>query len=423
MNNMQTKFLLPLAALALVSAACDPFPAKPGGDPAIVRVTTHGPSGDSNTVETVTGGNTVSTNYAWIDSRIRVQFNKPMDGTSIQKYTNFDTSVPIDPATIGINNNPGFPAVVPPVPPHTDTGRPYSPCTPATTLTLTNFPPTVPGIPAQWNPTNGRQVAGTGIDPVYNLVCYDPTSPTDGGQLVVYPAADLVYGTTYTIAGTVKDYEGKSITINVTVTVDQRPLPFALGRDGYSAGIDWFDSGATSYEVFRAPDVSGVAGVYASVAVIDPAVYCGGGWCGLHYDTMLVPNTTYWYQVRQTIGGVTTTRPAATGPISTVSPLLPSFGVTTTATVPPVLVPGVLRVAWSPVAGATGYDVERAPDNVGVPGLFASIVIDTASPYIDGTVTPLTTGATYWYRVTPVYPAPPAGYVPVKGRSASKVAP
>ena len=68
MNTTITKFLLPLAALALGSVACDPFPAKPGGDPAIVRVITYGGAGGaSNTVETVTGGNTVSTDFAQPD--------------------------------------------------------------------------------------------------------------------------------------------------------------------------------------------------------------------------------------------------------------------------------------------------------------------------------------------------------------------
>ena len=62
MKTNDTKQLLPLAALALVAAACDPFPAKPGGDPAIVRVTATDQSWTlhTNTVENTGAAGTAS---------------------------------------------------------------------------------------------------------------------------------------------------------------------------------------------------------------------------------------------------------------------------------------------------------------------------------------------------------------------------
>jgi hypothetical protein len=374
MNTTITKFLLPLAALAMGSVACDPFPAKPGGDPAIVRVITYGGAGGaSNTVETVTGGNTVSTDYAQPDDYIRVQFNKPMDGSTIQKYPQYNA----DGSTF--------------VPPGG-----ADPCTPADTFDVSSFP------------------AGT-------LVCFDPSSATDGASAVIYPGDLLVYGTTYTVGGTVKDYEGKSLTIHVTVTVDERPIPF--GVDGYTTGVDWFDSGADSYEVLWSP--TGAAGSFTSLAVVDPAVDCDGVLCEvLHYE--LEPHTDYWYQVTETTGTTTTARPAAQGPASTLGALTPTLGVASTTTPPPVILKGIIRVAWGSVQHAVSYQLERSTDG----NTWEVAATQTGRTFYDGTPAPstavpttdgtLTSGATYWYRVTPVFAG---GVSPFLGNVASKAAP
>jgi hypothetical protein len=425
MNTTITKFLLPLAALAMGSVACDPFPEKPGGDPAIVRVITYGGAGGaSNTVETVTGGNTVSTDFAQPDDVIRIQFNKPMDGSTVQAYTNYDSTIPIDPDTIGIRNDPGSNIPVPPRPPSTDPGIPYDNCTPASNLVLTGFE-TTPGIPLEISAVSGNVIPGTGVYPVKTLTCYDPASATDGGSIVVTPGAPLKYGTTYSIDGTVKDYEGKSLTIHVTVTVDQRPIPF--GVDGYTTGVDWFDSGADSYEVLWAPDVSGAPGTFTSLAVVNPAVDCDGVLCEvLHHE--LVPHTDYWYQVTETTGATTITRPAAQGPASTLGALTPTLGVATTTTPPPTIIPGLIRVAWGSTQGANGYDVE-VDDGITGWVLYshhtaASRVVYLGTP-APGTTVPtapgtLTSGTTYSVRVTPTFAS---GFVAEKGNVASKAAP
>jgi hypothetical protein len=376
MNTNLTKFLLPLAALTLVSAACDPFPAKPGGDPVLVRVITYGGSlGTSNTVETVTGGNTVSTDYAEPDGLIRVQFNKPMDGSTVQAYTNYNAPTGVDP------------------------------CTPATNLDLTTFP------------------AGT-------LACYDPSSATDGGSIVITPGALLTYGQTYVVGGTVKDYEGKAITIHVNVTVDQRPIPY--GWDGYTTFVGWFDSGvATSYEVLWSDSATGT---YTSLAVVDPAVDCDGVYCEIpHYE--LVPHTDYYYQVKETVGTTTTTRPAEQAPASTLGAITPTLGVSSTTTPPPVVLKGIIRIAWGSVQHANGYDVETSTDGTTftlfyhyaaappAPNPSRTVYLGSTQPdprtipTVDGT---LASGSVHYVRVTPTFAD---GFVAVKGNVASKEAP
>jgi len=375
MNTNLTKLLLPLAALALGSVACDPFPEAPGGNPAIIRVVTYGGSlGTSNTVETVTGGTTVSTDFAEPDGIIRIQFNKPMDGSSMQLYPNF---------------NPDGTTFVPPG------GADI--CTPATTFDVSDFP------------------AGT-------LVCYDPASATDGGSAVIYPGDLLAYGTTYNVAGTVRDYEGKSLTINVSVTVDQRPMPF--GADGYTTGVDWFDSLATSYEVLWATSASGP---FTSLAIVDPAVDCDGVICEVLH-TERVPHTAYYYQVKQTTGATTTTRPDAQGPGETLGALAPTLGVASTTTVPPTIIPGIIRVAWGSVQGTNGYDVETSPDGT-TWTLYSNHTATSRVLYLGtpapGTAVPTTagtlvSGTTYYVRVTPTYAS---SFAAQKGTTASKVAP
>ncbi len=284
MNTTITKFLLPLAALAMGSVACDPFPAKPGGDPAIVRVITYGGAGGaSNTVETVTGGNTVSTDYAQPDDYIRVQFNKPMDGSTIQKYPQYNA----DGSTF--------------VPPGG-----ADPCTPADTFDVSSFP------------------AGT-------LVCFDPSSATDGASAVIYPGALLALrhhlhrgrhrqGLRGQVAHPQRHRHrgraahpvrrGRVHHRRRLVRLRRRQLRGALvARPGRPAPTRRWPSSTRRWTAT------------ASSCEV------------LHHE--LVPHTDYWYQVKETTGATTITRPAAQGPASTLGALTPTLGVATTTTPPP----------------------------------------------------------------------------------------
>jgi len=161
-----TKWQLPLlAAATLLVAACDPFPSAPGGDPRLVRVVASGT--DLVIVEGAAVANAAAVTVPGVsgDSVLFIQFNKPLDGRTIQASPDFDSS-----------------------------GNPIAgSCTPAANLTVTGWP------------------AGT-------AVCYMPASPDDGAQIYIEPAAVLATGD-YSISGTIKDYEGKSLTIGVTFQV------------------------------------------------------------------------------------------------------------------------------------------------------------------------------------------------------------
>ena len=443
MKNQITKLLLPLAALTLVTVACDPFPAKPGGNPVILRVTLYDPAtGHSNNIEPIAAsGNTLIDNAQPGDA-IRIHFSKPMDGSTIQKYNNYATNIPIDPGSDGILTTAANNTVVPPIVAFTDPGISYDPCFPADNLTLTGFE-TTPGVPIAFVPASGNVVADTGVYPINTLVCYDPSSVEGGGQLVVYPGAPLKLGRTYTISGTVKDYEGKPVSINVVITADRRPLPFARSSDGYSASLDWLDSGAAGYQVLGS--TTGLAASYTLLWEIDPANDCDGIICspyatalgGALYQTELTPLTDYWYQVKETTaptgGTVTVTRPEVAGPITTVNSLRPTLGVATnTATSPVTVFPGIIRLSWSAVKGINGYDIEQSTD-VGTTWTLAVHQVATqasttfyfAGTAGDGKTTPtaagtLTSRTSYSFRVTPTYAS---AFAAAKGRAATKVAP
>jgi hypothetical protein len=432
MKTKTMKHLLPLAALALVTAACDPFPAKPGGDPVIVRVTVSAGSTHNETTENSAGGGTVVIDKAWPSDRIYIQFNKPMDGTSMQEYPNYNSDgtffiPPIDPATVGIKTDPG--TAVPPIrAPFTDPGIPYPICFPKSTLTLTGFEE-VAGVPLVVNPVTGVKQAGTGIYPVHTSICYSPGSTSDGAMMVIKPAIRLTYGSTYRVTGTVKDYEGKPLNIDVTIKVDQRPQPYAL--DGYTNQIKWFNSTtAVSYDLNRS--LTGAAGSFTPLATgLLPADLCfaaartgtstSAGAC--YYDDIeLKNNTAYYYQLVE-VGGVGAgTRQAAAAHATTLGPL-EIFLSATTAGTPPVAVPAVIAAVWYQIVLADGYAIQRAPDVAGAPGVWGTAVNVAADPvndpmtYSDSTVT---TGVKYWYRITPTYPS---GFVAEPGLPTSFVAP
>jgi hypothetical protein len=455
MKNQITKLLLPLAALTLATAACDPFPAKPGGTPVVLRVTVYGNDNTgtphNDTTEAITGGTTAMIDTAQPGDKIRIQFNKPMDGASIQKYSNYQTGIPIDPASVGILSTVFTNTPEGVIPDFTDPGIPWDTCTPASNLTLGNYGST-PGTPIEFVPASTNVVDGTGVYPVYTRVCYDPSSAIDGGQIYIVPGAPLQYGKDYTIVGTVKDYEGNSVGVNVTVKLNTRPLPYMW--DGYQNAVDWYDSGVAgrTYEVKRFDDVNGAAGTNSISlgAGLLPADICDKGLCEV-VDPYLIPETSYWYQVIETVGGVATARPEVAGATTTDVALTPSLGITSTPALPPTVIAGVIKIAWSPVENATGYDVEQSTDTTATKtwtslGTNLAPVVDadgvpTTNEYYIGTGTPLTATAPasgpgtltsktkYYFRVTPVFagggtlPTPPAGYDPGKGTTVSKVAP
>jgi hypothetical protein len=481
MKTNSMKQLLPLAAIILVAAGCDPFPPKPGGDPRVVRVTTADQTGTGNSVtveNTGTTAGTVSNDGAFPRDTIYVQFNKPMNGSSFQFYKAVDANgnpftPPIDPASVGVL--PTFPA-----------GVPYDVCRPATNLTLTGFTDGPPVIDPNSDPTSTSYQADHASDHLQRTTtCYNPGAPSDGGQLVVTPGAPLVAGTVYKIAGNVQDYQGKTVTLDITITVV--PTTFAMTTDGYqnwgnaftyaySMAIDWFPSaGATAYTVQRtATDPAGTTPPVWTDIVTDaaPADVCDdvfSGFCEV-WHTNATPSpvpppvttpptpytpSTYWYRV---LAGT-----AALGdPVS--GDILPPIKVALDDfPVPPAVADhGKIKLNWAraydlqanfPITpiptpppfdfgGAVEYLIERAPNVVGVspapdsPGTFAEVQRWPAkNPYDPATQkalhdawvarqwidTGLTTGTKYWYRVTPVYGTAGGPAATVPGTAVSHV--
>lgn len=350
-NNWQ---ILVLAAATLLVAACDPFPSKPGGDPSVVRVTTYDGS-VSNTVERTTGAaGTVATDLATPFSAIFVQFNKPMDGSSIQAANTMANGVLY----------------------FTDA---TDQCLPAAGVSLTGF------------------TANTSV-------CDYSSSPTDGGQMAIWSQDPLVLGDTYTVTGSVKDYEGKSLPVDVTVQVDD--TPFAVpSSNGYTISVFWWERAVPgAYTLETAPDASGAPGTWTTLG----AATCDGIECVFTHNE-LEPLSGHWYrlteagQTRRQIGAAVFGTSA--GRAITLA----------NVAVGGVVQPGQLRATWSSITGATGYLLERkaSTDTAWVDTGYTGTTRNFVS-------TGLTSGTTYEFRVRPLY----ADLVVVSpGPVASRIAP
>jgi hypothetical protein len=461
MKTMNTKLLLPLAALALVTAACDPFPAAPGGDPRVVRVTSTDQSWTFNSVtveNTGSSAGTVTVPGAYPLDAIYVAFNKPMNGLTLQKWADTNTTIPIDPDTIGIQSHPadpGDPAATPavdPIPAFTDPGKKFAACTVPTNLTLAGFEE-VPGVPGVWDMVTHDFVPGTGTYPAKTSVCYYPGSVTDGGQLIITPAVAMVAGVDYKVTGTVNDYEGKALPIDITVRVDESLTATAvdgLAHPGYGVAyayglmVDWFPTGATGYTLEWALDAATPA--WSAGISIDPATTCGPAYdfgatssTPIGYTVCeyllpeLPPGTDYVFRLGEG-AAPTVWKETAASTRGALPVTLTNFAATGSA----VTVPGAIQLAWGRVLPATTWTrsgnvvqpawiVERAPDVSGAAGTWADItatltttagapraVTSTSRSAVDLTATPA--GTTFHYRVRPAY----TSLVVYEGASAAK---
>jgi hypothetical protein len=418
MNTNYMRQILPLAAIALVAAGCDPFPAKPGGDPRIVRVTATDQdwSGHSVTVENTGAAGTVVMDQALPLDKIFVQFNKPMDGLTLQKYPNYD-----------VNGNKTTTASLPLADQATGV------CTKPDNLT-SNFP------------------ANT-------TYCYVPSSVTDGGQLVIAAVADaddnraawIDANTVYKVTGTVRDYQGKALPIDVTVSLSTTPyttttdtlLSPALGRTYfYGVYVDWFPkAGDTGYNVSIAKDDgTGTEPAAASAAwttkvvattactqsayPTSPPTLLGSVVCQTSYGE-LDPSTDYWFRVQAT--GATTWSVA--GPQSTRGKMAVTLtNYSDPAVTPPVISNNSVQVAWGRTIGTTnpaGWGtangdravvVERITDDGTATEPAATAagwavlnltpiadVVNGGSLFRTGVDLTAVSGTGYWYRVRPDY--------------------
>lgn len=152
--------------------------------------------------------------------------------------------------------------------------------------------------------------------------------------------------------------------------------------------LTWTDNATneTSYVVERAPDNAGSPGAFASIASI-------AANSTSYSNTDLSANTRYWYRVRA--ANATDTSISST-PIQVATQAGPPAPTNLAALAASAT---TINLTWTDNATVeTGYTVERAPDNAGVPGTFASIATLPANSvaYSDASAAPNTR---YWYRV------------------------
>lgn len=166
------RWMMAVAVLALASAACNPYPAANDDPPKVVRVFAYSPSGAFDPIinESPVGGAYTLTGLA-TGSVVVVEFNKPMDGLTIQARA---------------STNP-------------DGTAGATPCAPAANLTVT---------PATANA-------------VYT--CYYPSNPSGGAQMLIHHgasstdprASNFTAATTYRVVGNVKDQGGNALPIDI----------------------------------------------------------------------------------------------------------------------------------------------------------------------------------------------------------------
>lgn len=301
---------------------------------------------------------------------IFVKFNKLLDGYSIQASTTDCTPAAALNLVVTYNGSPTPPA-------GTDWYACYNPSAPA--------------------PTEGASVIiflGSATVPPSGWIGAEPI-PTDGDAV-----------TTVQATGTAHDKEGAAASFDVTASIDPDPgvpgTPTFANVAATSVTVNWDPpcAAVTTYDVQRAPDVSGAPGTFANVAT---------GLTVLTFDdTGLTTGSRYWYRVIAHRAAAADLTSAAASVTPLTPPAAPTFSPVTATSV---------TVNWTAVTGAVGYDVQRAPDVSGAPGTFATrnAAPITGTTYAD----PAVTATTYWYRIV----ALAADGTPVIGANASVTTP
>jgi len=183
MKTMTKWTLMLAAALSLLNTGCGSlFPSNPNGDLTIERVTANGSTYAEVTDITDPAAITMANTPA--DATLFIQFSLPMDGTSIQGLPLTEST---DQGVVSIDQTIA--------------------CAMYADATTT---PAAPGTPLT---VSGNWPAGS-------LVCYYPQAPAqaEGHQIVIIPGAALAAGS-YTIGGTAKAYNDKTLAFQVTFTV------------------------------------------------------------------------------------------------------------------------------------------------------------------------------------------------------------
>ena len=217
--------------------------------------------------------------------------------------------------------------------------------------------------------------------------------PTKMGYFQVF-TSDVAVPTTVNVTATLN-----GVTQGVVLTLNPPPLPStptqltlsATGTTNVSLG--WQTSSeATSYNVKRSTTAGGpytVIGTSTGIGTTsgNPPVYAPP-----YVDTTTGSGTTYYYVV----SGVNVVGESVTNSNeASITPVAQPTGFSATAQIEQV------ALSWSPIAGATGYRLYRAPNaqnaNPGTGQEALNVDGLTGTSYTDTKVTP---GTTYYYEVT-----------------------
>jgi phosphodiesterase/alkaline phosphatase D-like protein len=263
---------------------------------------------------------------------------------------------------------------------------PYSP--PTRTMTL----PLAPGTPT-FSSVTGTSLTVSWTAPTGGAASYEverATSATGpwiqigtGIQTLTTADSGLTAGTTYWYRVRAANADGAFGDWSSAGAVGSLPpapdAPTFSGITEVSLTVHWQPvSGAATYFLERAPDVSGQPGAWVEIA---PSLSY------LEYNDVTAPNTTYWYRVRAwNRTGYGPYSPASSTSSLTDAPGAPTFTAIGSTGV---------TVSWTaPAGGAASYVVERAPASLDPWTVVTAGV--AALGYVDTGLAPATT---YWYRV------------------------
>jgi LmbE family N-acetylglucosaminyl deacetylase len=222
---------------------------------------------------------------------------------------------------------------------------------------------------------------------------YALVATLQGSSNTSYSNTGLTGTTTYWFrirAFNATDVSGYSTAINAT-TLLAPAAPSNLAAAPISTtriDLSWTDNATneTAYLLERAPDNSGTAGTYAQIASLAAGSVA-------YSNTGLAANTRYWYRVRAMNATDTSAYSSA---ISASTPLGPAAPSNLQAQ---AISASQINLTWTDnTTSETGFTLERAPDNNGSAGTFASIATlpVNAVSYSDAS---LTQNTRYWYRV------------------------
>lgn len=275
-------------AAALAVSACDPYTAEKTGPGQVLTVfTSSAPavSTDIPTIEGVRSGNAWTISGAFstggVSPVVWVRFDKLLDGFSIQSTA--QSCVPA--ASLGLTV--------------TETTSGFNPADPANACGAGTDRATLPMVwYACYVPNSAVSTEGAGV--VFYQGCNDISSTGNSTTLGDWNSNSVMSeGANYHITANVKDKQGRSYPLDITVLTLGPANTIALGAATATSQVLTWDAVAfdATYDVQRAPNVvtagADGAGTYANLAGAT-------GLTALTFtDTTVASGTKYWYRIRK----------------------------------------------------------------------------------------------------------------------------